>query len=209
MTENMNDEIEILYNSKLSDFYKAIENLDDCVTDKTFGPFIPYAFEEYFAAKRKIMIVGQQTMGWVPLKDAIKNNYYYKNFIELKEGSTKDFENGKGYYSSPFWRFATEINQSLNGSSSSRLAFIWNNLFKIEEDNYYPDSKNLYELTMKYFNILNEEIDIFKPEIVLMLTGPNYDWYFEKLWNEKYENIQKTAISTEIEIRRLAEFGNL
>jgi hypothetical protein len=44
-----------------------------------------------------IMIVGQQTMGWVPLKTAIAEKYNYSDLINLEDGSSKSFENGSGY----------------------------------------------------------------------------------------------------------------
>jgi hypothetical protein len=48
--EEKNKEIERLYNSKLKNFYEDVSNSTDCVTDKTFGPFIPYSFKDYFTA---------------------------------------------------------------------------------------------------------------------------------------------------------------
>lgn len=53
---------------------------------------------------------------------------------------------------------------------------LWNNIVKVGKhgDKGFPPDY-IYEIERDHFNVITEELNILKPNIVLFFTGPNYD----------------------------------
>ena len=62
--------------------------------------------------------------------------------------------------------------------------FVYNNILKFakEDDHGYP-SDRVMDAEMRYLDVIQDEVDILKPEVCVFLTGVNYDSDIEKKFN--------------------------
>lgn len=126
------------------------------------GPLLVEVPDAYCKAKVKLMIVGQQTAGWGhPADDSIKDLL----------GQYRGFELGRRMRS-PFWQAAHEIYNCLNPNGPPR-GFLWSNLVKVDVNKKKP-SPELEELIASTC-LLQHELCITKPDVVVFFTGPDYD----------------------------------
>ena len=120
--------------------------------------------DAYHEATVKLMVVGQQTYGWE----------HPGAGIEGLLAEYRRFEMGYGMRS-PFWQAAYEIYNCLNPDGPPR-GFLWSNLIKVDVNKKAPSPK-LEELISSTC-LLQYELCITKPDVVVFLTGP---WYDERL----------------------------
>lgn len=169
MNRNINSNLYELYSSKLSALTEMYSILDaENLPTGYAGPlFMHCQEEEYLSAKKKILIVGQETNGWY--------DGYLTNKTELDKCLTlyENFALGKNY-SSFFWSYAHELVAEINGFCDQN--FLWTNINKFGRDDApgKPDARVLEEENSK-LNIFAEEIKIVQPDICIFFTGPNYD----------------------------------
>ena len=133
---------------------------------------VPYNYEKM---KYKILIVGQENDGWV-----------FNNDARGSMLDTLDFLNSKDYNDRrPFFDFSYKFCKSINNlgdiQDSKKTYFTWVNLkeFSFDEDPTASLNKEAQNIIDNEFNILEEEIKIINPDIVLFLTGPRYDYHME------------------------------
>jgi len=143
-----------------------------------YGPFVPYVFDEYSASTVKLIIVGQQTWGWQPFKEALEKRML---FPELQD-YTKGFKLGEQYRATPFWDFAHKLNARLNPGNP--LGFVWTNLAKLEQENDLPGDPFM-QFVKTEFCLMFREIEVLEADAVVFLTGPDYD---ELLFGQVYLN---------------------
>jgi hypothetical protein len=59
-----------------------------------------------------------------------------------------------------------------------QIRYVWNNIVKIgkvREAGPGRPPKNIYDAERKFFHVIPDEVKILKPDIILFLTGPDYD----------------------------------
>ncbi len=162
--EAINNELRSLYQKNSSKLKKLVQDYEGASCPHLL--FIP---SSYLSCKNKLLVVGQQTNGWgcsglisccsdivVPL---------------MKE--YEEFNLGENYVSSPFWQAGISLNRLVNPNSPER-SFLWTNLVKIDQNGRRPVVKEL-EDTVTSFKLLQSEIEITKPNVVIFFTGPDYD----------------------------------
>ena len=170
----MNKELLELYNSKWSVFQEKITTLekDDSLETKPAKPLLLCVDEEgiYENADIKVMIFGQETNGWCSegekSVDEIVQTYF--DFYHTDYCFT---------YGGQFWngikRFKKLFDQKFENKKNS---FLWNNIIKVgklDDKGFPPDE--IYEVEKLEFNLIKSEIEILKPDVLIFLTGPNYD----------------------------------
>lgn len=124
----------------------------------------------YHKADTKMMIVGQETNDWEGIfgRHSIESlQYVYKNFMIEDSYSVK----------STFWRYMQNWSKLIEtGTPNGTASIVWNNIYKMGRVSEIGKPNNKIQLiTKKHFNVFEEELKILKPDIVLFLTGPNYD----------------------------------
>lgn len=142
--------------------------------------------------KFKLLLVGQQTKGWVSkiknsdldidqldFKDYInglKEKYYNFNFGNRLDGKTY-----RGY----FWQFQQNILKKLNQNLSDNFGLLWTNIIRFDEKGGKIKDKRLLE-KIGYNNneILLNEISILKPDVVIFTTGYTYDNLLKMTFSE-------------------------
>lgn len=139
-------------------------------TDAAF-PFMLKVDDRYEKAKSRIEICGQETDSW--------NGEEYGDVA----GSTVDsvmeryniFVNKEHGYNSPYWILIRALVKD-----NPDIGFVTNNVVKIGKPFEAGCDNNINELALKYFPVFRKEQDILKPDLIIFLTGPNYDWRIEQ-----------------------------
>ena len=159
---------------KLSELYKEkwdvcndniLKSMEECAM-----PFLLAPTDAYCSSSKKIMILGQETFGWAgelynPEDQTIENLMnLYDLFVNISRG-----------YNSPFWSFINTIQEEV----SIDTQIIINNVVKIGKRGQTGCDKNINNLIFQHFNILLEEINILKPDMLIFLSGPRYDKYIK------------------------------
>ena len=127
--------------------------------------------DEFKKSDIRVMIFGQETNDWKEPE--------YDDDIQFVLDIYNDFYN-TGYcynYGGQFWNGVNRFRKMLAEKyPDKKISYLWNNVVKIGKFNDKgcpPDY--IYEVERKYFSVIKEEIDIIKPNVILFLTGPNYD----------------------------------
>lgn len=131
------------------------------------GPHLIEIPPHYGAASSKLMVVGQQAYEWGKYSVA-ELTHLITLYREFLQGTSK--------YPSPFWHFSREVNKGIN-SDCSGTSFVWTNIFKIDRNNRRPGKA--IEQQLIQMGLLEKEIEICAPDVVLFLTGPDYDEYLK------------------------------
>jgi hypothetical protein len=124
----------------------------------------------YLSARVRLMVVGQQTKGWVG--NWRQNLGLGPDPIQKLCSTYSAFALGKNYYRTPFWVAAHQVNRVLNPDAN--IGFAWSNLLKLDEAGQRP-SPPVEKVLLESFNVLPGECRVAKPHVVLFFTGPEYD----------------------------------
>jgi len=129
---------------------------------EAYGPHLISVPAAYYATDVRLMIVGQQARYWPSVTlglDGLLDAY-------------KAFDLARNTGSSPFWQASHTIAQRVNPNGPER-AFLWTNLIKMDEGEGRPNAA-LEEAVCK-LGLLNREIELLRPDVVVFFTGPSYD----------------------------------
>lgn len=123
----------------------------------------------YLKSSPKVMIVGQQPYEWGRTngKRDHQDNEIEK-IIKLYTG----FELGKNYPLTPFWQAVEEINKAVKPGGNRWERILWNNLIKFDRLNKRPG--HLIEVELGQLNILQEEVKILNPDVIVFFVGPAF-----------------------------------
>ena len=149
---------------------------------------VPY---NYNKMKYKILIVGQENDGWGFQNEAILSMYDTLDFLD-----SKDYNDMRPFFSFPY-NFCKSINNLEDIKDSKKTYFTWVNLreFSFNEAPKTSLGKEAQSIIDNEFNILEEEIKIINPDIVLFLTGPNYDYYIKnQLKGVEFKTVENYGI---------------
>ena len=153
----MNRKLSELYSRTLHAIWPALAAVGDLG-----GPLLIDVPDTYLNATVKLMVVGQQTNGWGHPDDE----------IEGLLAEYRRFDLGNTYVNSPFWQAAHAVYVSLNPDGPPR-GFLWSNLVKVDVAQKRPSSA--IEELLSSASLLQDELAITQPDIVVFFTGPAYD----------------------------------
>jgi len=151
--------------SEYIDYVKFLKEEFDSSNNISY-PLLIHAFEEYQESNNKIMVIGQETNGWIGDLDFTLSSH---DIVVKSIEHYKEFELGNNYYNSPFWRFCKKAKSVLTKSSNLK-EIVWTNLSKFDVDESTPN-KDIRNRNKKGYALLKKEISIFKPDIILFLTS--------------------------------------
>lgn len=151
-----------------------------CMTETNYELSPPLLIDppsEYFDARHRLLIVGQQTCGWSwdgPMLNQTDDH------VEALMSQYRGFDLGSTYRSTPFWAAARKLNNLLNGDGDAK--FLWGNLVRTDEVHFGINGRKRYrrppehiEENLCRFTLLQREIEILEPRVVVFFTGPYYD----------------------------------
>lgn len=173
-----NSKLITLYADKYKDLAPVLIKTNNCILDeknKATNPLLLRVDQSWENSRLKVMIFGQETnkWGWRQEVDGSTNLFEYNlNSIEHLLQLYYDFFFIRNGIYSPFWQFFNSIKKYLQDRCDASV--VWNNINKIGILEAGCSSQ-IYDITKSFFNIVKDEIDILKPDIIIFLTGPRYD----------------------------------
>ena len=193
----MNEQLANLYCQKWTEYSSELKRreINQTIPKPTMPLLLGVQNEiEYINSDLRIMILGQETNGWLQFCPEIPilklQNWNIDRTIKLQGKSP--FANGQRRIRQYFSKYFPDLKSS----------FLWNNVVKIglEKGKGFP-GEQLYQIEKQHFNLLNEEINILKPNVLIFLSGPYYDKYiFDKLGKLEMHSIPN------FELNHLCEF---
>ena len=196
------------------DFRPYVENnMELDISD----PFFTGVSDEYEKADKRIMIVGQETDGWdvyphdCQIEKSQQNVIDYLRYQLHYSNDEKLIEKFKKRNTSQFWNFFRAI-------SKDGIVPCWNNIDKAQR-NINGKTKALTveiecELNKNLPNsnktIFQREIEITKPDVIVLITGPNYYITMETAMNLKKNTLEDFRPSIQnscVDISSIANFG--
>ena len=158
--------------------------------------YVPDLFTE---STIKLLAIGQEAYGWgtdatTPIDESMQHT---EKFLKTQ-------------YNTNFYQYVNDLSELLNGAKyHSNEASAYSNLFKISNDSYpkYLIKSNwqLAEEYCKQFNTLKKEIEIIKPDVVLFLTGPVYDYYLKAM----FEGVEYSTVDQELSLNACARLSHI
>jgi hypothetical protein len=179
MKTNVNQQLFQLYASKWSNLSKAFNPIikDGNVSSIPTSPlFLCVDEENYEKADLKIMFFGQETNGWIE-----KDCYYAGTDESLKylmDGYYDFLYNGRCWkHGGQFWNGVKMLQKMMAEKFPNKnLHFIWNNIIKIgKAEGIGRPPKHIYDIERSHFSVIQAEIDVLKPDLIVFFTGPYYD----------------------------------
>ncbi len=189
----INKQLHTLYFSKLSTGFPCILQQFRQMRRGENPPAYPLLLkvneEQYDKADLKIMVFGQETNSWehkicstvTPINQSLEIVEattcgfmdYYQEFLE------------KWGINSPFWYSLKKIKGILSASLPDKtIEIVWNNIYKIGNKGKSANrpSKSIRDFENEHFNVIQAEVDILKPNVILFFTGPNYENRVKKIF---------------------------
>ena len=198
----MNQRLLELYTSKWEGLSSAMQSIlkNDSLASKPTCPLLLSVNDEeaFKKADIRLMIYGQETNNWYKT--------FHNDMHEIRGNYDSFFNAGECWsYGGQFWngikRFLELLQQK---HPNKRISLLWNNLVKIgklDEKGFPPEY--IYQAERETFSVLEEEIKILQPTLILFLTGPNYDGIIASNFN----NPDYHAISTEFSGRQISQIS--
>jgi len=172
---NINSSLEKLYTENWNNLENTAKDISNIA-----HPLLIKVDEGIFCKSDiKVIIFGQETDGWygkfprentpISVKELMDeyHSYYYKS---KKKGKR------------PFWNrnnfkyFEEKISQYFELKNIT-TAFIWNNISKIGNTGRGKAKKDIRGLEIKYFKVIENEMKILNPDIIIFTTGHSRDKY--------------------------------
>ena len=192
------------------------EWLSVCDADGMAGKYSlsrPFSFavtEQYMRSKRRIMIIGQEAKDF----SCYESDWPLPNIQQFNECYVNTQLNrrvpGYEYNRSPFWRFFREM-------AKEGIEPVWNNLDKFHQDingKTIPLSLEMEYVFSKTYgkdnkSLLQREIELTKPTLVLFVTGPSYHESMALALNADDRKLQEVKPTVSSPCRQITELTNM
>lgn len=153
-------------------------------------PLLMKSFSDYEKARRKVLYVGKETYGWIDTMDNSENLT-----VDDLMDHYQAFEFAKDYHgrNSPFWRFVRTCHNKINGENLPN-GLLWTNFSKCDSNEATPDYE-LQKMNNKGFDLILDEINITKPDIVIFITGWDYEHQFQRVFSGlEYKTLEENYL---------------
>lgn len=141
--------------------------------------------DKYLNADLRVMIFGQETNDWGG--DFTNNIEYIKSIYDDFFSSRHCFK-----YGGQFWNGINRFLKMLELQYPDKsIEFMWNNVVKIGKSGKRgKPPENIYQIERQNFQVIEEEIKILKPNLIVFLSGPYYDYIINEQLNiTEYQKI--------------------
>ncbi|SMN00068.1 hypothetical protein SPONN_1242 [uncultured Candidatus Thioglobus sp.] len=172
---NINEQLKNLYAKYCDKAGKAYKSQNA----KISSPLLIKIDEEAYAnAKKRVMIFGQETYGWHGKFGSKEIDFLMCDYFMLLSENEKYFDNSirskkrlqKKRKGRPFWK---GIRFFENGLKDSYI--VWNNISKVGKMKGTGTNAKIRKFEREYFKgIINEEIRILKPDIIIFFGWSGY-----------------------------------
>ncbi len=182
MNENINTRLKNLYLSKWTKFSLELKNIvnSEEYEIKPANPLVlshrnPYEFEK---SKIKVMILGQENNGW----EGIFNGNIESGLDTYSRFYGGEYYSYRGQFNNHFNLLVDLLKEHFDNET---IGIFWSNVIKVGKSNDKNEPPEyILSTTINEFNVLEGEIEIIKPDIVLFLSGPDYDKHIKSQIND-------------------------
>ncbi len=174
------------YLDVLQDNHKMAEYIQDESKSSPLFINVNVPYGKYLESDIKILYVGKENNGWssrgrLKRDYLIEGDYNDKSYVDALIGLYDSFDIGKKYRK-PFFTFLFDLINSYRGKSI-HIGVLWTNLLRMD-----CTRKNKY-IKNDMFNadkneILRKEIEVLKPDIIIFVTGPSYDNFLKRTFDD-------------------------
>lgn len=173
----MNKALRELYSKHWENLSNGLSALNDKLEEgeQASNPLLIQLPDEevYQSADIRLMVFGQETNNWHRefQPDMEKTLNWYSEFIVARR------HKGKG----TFWNGARRFKKQLETECPGKqVELVWNNVFKIGKTKKGKPGPLIRRIEELEFNVIEKEIDILKPNLIVFLSGPYYDRHLKK-----------------------------
>lgn len=174
---------------------------DEKQTQKPTNPLLINLNESlYQDSDIKVLIFGQETNDWE--NDFNGSTAQPLATYEVFYNSGKCFKTHGGHFWNGYNKFLKSLNEKFE---DKKVCAVWNNVIKVGVSgtgNNKPN-KNIYNVEKENFNIMADEINILNPDIILFLSGPDYD---NEIRNA-LPGVEFNKINDEFTVRQLSKLS--
>lgn len=177
----MNEQLEMRYRS-----FHASARLPKGLARRASAPLLLYPHERWASSSLKLLVVGQETHRQYELHESAQTGSTIRSFEDFSAAANgvsamrdlyRWYELGRGYpkLNSPFWRGFRALDAAINPVRDSAL---WTNLFKVNVSGSVVANCTRIEIAQiqrAQRGLLQDEIAVLKPDVVVFFTGPRYD----------------------------------
>ncbi len=172
---------------------KSTVNFQGDLPERLSAPLCLYVPERWRNSESRVLIVGQETLGWNFCSgwyydwpyDPIANWQDFKHVpdsaIAMVHGY-KSFEFSRYQpenYRSPFWQAYRQFREALGEHKDGvETSVLWTNLFRMSLDGgsvIKGSREEVEQIKEASRDVLYAELRILKPTAVVFFTGPNYN----------------------------------
>ena len=173
--------------------FKASTSFSLEMSERLSPPLLLYVPKTWLTSKERILLVGQETLGW-----GFTSGHYYEwryppipDFSAFKAAPVSVTAMVHGYkmfefarhqpenYRSPFWRAYRQCRTMLGEAKDGiETSVLWTNLFRMSLDGGRVLNGSETEVTQLLDagkELLRREILILRPTAVVFFTGPDYN----------------------------------
>ena len=173
LVNQLNKELIDLYTSKYSILTKKINDYNISVDNKinrATNPLMLKVNNDWVKADLKVMVFGQENNIW---GGEFGNDGAFCGQINEIINIYEKFYLNDEMYACPFWNEYRNLRNQIK-KQDKNISFLWNNVVKIGRLGIgcLPE---IHKITTENFNVISDEINILKPDVLIFFTGPNYD----------------------------------
>lgn len=163
----MKSELLKLYTGWINKFNETVAKLPN---DKLHGPFLMSPSESYNRQPNKLLVIGQETIGW--------SAHYGEPSKQMDQ--YEEFNLGIKYKSTPFWSVMRKLENALGNDPYSSA---WTNLNRFDQNGTRPHGEGL-EAISKLDSLLIDELKITNPDYCIFFTGPDFDHRIQTIFKD-------------------------
>lgn len=200
----MNKELISVYEIEMNKLDSELKVYNESVSKdkRATNPFLIAVCDNYKEFKNSIMIFGQETNGWCrecgkasEFSNSLNKSLKIYDSFYLKDGIYK--------YRGPFWNEFKRIKREVTKTKDA--VFVWNNINKIGRIGK-GNVEEINKIQFSKFDVIRDELKILKPQILVFLTGNDYNHFIR----QNIENFKELKLSDSItELKFVNEFSHL
>lgn len=152
---------------------------------------------KYLESDYRIVFVGKETAGWFNKEQRdkaglININRQFNKYIHALKSIYKEHDFG-AKHKTPFFKFIELFIGKFDKTSSSNKStgYLFTELLRHDEKGKGLSEALIHEATYNNNYILRKELEILNPDVLIFLTGPNYDRYIKQTYpNAVFKEIE-------------------
>jgi hypothetical protein len=156
-----------LYSALIQSWKSSLPEIDGLS-----APFLPFPSSAFASSLRRLLVVGQQTNGWISTWADCRDKETDILVGELTEAYELWY--AKADYQTPFFQALDELASGFEPSATPRNHCLWANVLPFDQDGEMV-SASVGEILGKSTPVLPTLLTITKPQAVVFLCGHHYD----------------------------------